>query len=56
MLELRMEADTLVGWRCWRTFGGAQADRVGDNGQGAPDGCPLHFERRLERLTRLFPG
>ena len=55
MFELGVEANTLVGWRCWRTFGRAQANWIGDNSQGA-SGCALRLEGRLERFARSFSG
>jgi hypothetical protein len=56
MFELGVEADTLVGWRCWCTFGGAQADWIGDNSQGTSGRCVLRLEGQLERLARFLSG
>jgi hypothetical protein len=57
MFELGVEGDTLVGWRCWCTFGGAQANWISYNSQGASGRCALSpcLEGRL-RLARFFLG
>jgi hypothetical protein len=44
MFKLGVEADTVVGWHCWCTFGGAQANWIGDNSQGASGRCVLPLE------------
>ena len=41
MLELGVEADTLVDQRSWCTLGGAE---IGDDSQGPVGRCALHLE------------